>query len=93
MRREIDRLKLINKQQADSISRLESEVTAKNQELMKQGEERKKFDDLLRFEKEKFSNLEIDIRKTKMEYEILEKDKNSEITRLTRQLDQKDAMY
>ena len=68
-------------------------MTAKNQELMKQGEERKKFDDLLRFEKEKFSNLEIDIRKTKMEYEILEKDKNSEITRLTRQLDQKDAMY
>jgi len=38
-------------------------------------------------EKDRYFNLDIDYKKTKMEYELLEKDKNNEITRLTRQLD------
>ncbi len=49
--------------------------------------EKRKSEDLIRLEKDRYFNLDIDYKKTKMEYELLEKDKNNEINRLMKQLD------
>ncbi len=39
--------------------------------------EKRKSEDLIRLEKDRYFNLDIDYKKTKMEYELLEKDKNN----------------
>lgn len=59
----------------------------KDQEIRLLLGEKRKSEDLVRLEKDRFLNLEIDYKKTKMEYELLEKDKNNEINRLMRQVD------
>ena len=71
------KLQLQNKNDA-----LEAELVTRNQELRKCRDEKRVLEDSIRLEKDKYLNLEIEIKRLKMESEILEKDKNNEITRL-----------
>lgn len=45
-------------------------------------DEKRGLEDAIRLEKDKYMNLEIDIKRVRMESEIMEKDKNNEINRL-----------
>jgi hypothetical protein len=49
----------------------------KDQEIRLLLGEKRKSEDLIRLEKDRYFNLDIDYKKTKMEYELLEKDKNN----------------
>lgn len=88
----MERMKANSKLQIEKLSKLEIEFSSRNRDDHKFDEERRKLDDLLRLEKEKFMNSEIDKRKYQMEYEISQKDKEMEINRLNRQLDHEKAV-
>ncbi len=73
LKREIEKLKEIIRRQNEKIQELEGEVSFKDQEIRRLYEDRKKDENLLRIEKDKYFNLEIDFKKVTMELEILEK--------------------
>lgn len=77
LKRDIERLKQINMQLQNKNDALEAELTAKSQELRKCRDEKRVLEDSVRLEKDKYFNLEIEIKRLKMETEILEKDKNN----------------
>lgn len=59
---------------------------------VKQGfDEQRRFHELIRIEKDKYLNLEIQCRSLKMELEMVEKDKNNEINRLMKQCESKEG--
>lgn len=75
-------MKQMNLQLQNKNDALEAELVTRNQELRKCRDEKRVLEDSIRLEKDKYLNLEIEIKRLKMESEILEKDKNNEITRL-----------
>lgn len=77
LKREIERLKIINKQLQEKNDLLDAEIMAKNQEIKKYRDERRSLEDELRLEKDKYLSLEIDIKRIRMESELLEKEKNN----------------
>ena len=82
LKRDIERLKQINQQLQSRNDALEAEINARNQELRKCRDEKRGLEDAVRLEKDRYMNLEIEIKRLKMETEMLEKDKNIEIGRL-----------
>lgn len=70
-------MQLQNKNEA-----LEAELLSRNQELRKCRDESRILEDSIRLERDKYLNLEIELKRLKMESDIMEKDKNNEITRL-----------
>jgi len=77
LKREIERLKIINKQLQEKNDLLDAEIMAKNQEIKKYRDERRSLEDELRLEKDKYLSLEIDVKRIRMESELLEKEKNN----------------
>lgn len=89
LKREIERLKQINQQLQSRNDTLETDLNARNQESKRIREEKRVLEDALRTEKDRFMTLEIEIKRIKMECEMLERDKNSEISRLKSLLESK----
>lgn len=57
------------------------------QELRKILQEKRDYEELIRMEKDKLMNLEIEFRRERKEFEIMEKDKNAEINMLLKERD------
>ena len=89
LKREIERLKQINQQLQSRNDALETDLNARNQENKRIREEKRVLEDAVRAEKDRFMTLEIEIKRIKMECEMLERDKNSEISRLKSLLESK----
>jgi hypothetical protein len=73
------------------VRALESELEGKDRELKQGFDEQRRFHELIRIEKDKYLNLEIQCRSLKMELEMLEKDKTNEINRLIRDFENRDG--
>ena len=73
------------KETADKLRAVEGELSGKDREIKQGFEEQKRLHELLRIEKDKYLNLEIQCKTYKMEMSLLEKEKNNEISRLVRQ--------
>ena len=71
-----------NKQLSEKNRLLEAELASNQEEFKSLRGQRKKIDDQLRAEKDRLSNYELDLKRVRMEAEIIEKDKNNEINRL-----------
>lgn len=71
----------------EKVKYLESKLTTSDQELRKILEEKKNYEELIRMEKDKLMNLEIQLRRERREHEIMEKDKNAEINMLMKDRD------
>lgn len=66
----------------EKVKYLEGRLTNSEQELRRVLEEKRNYEELIRGEKDKICNLEITLRREKREFEIMEKDKNGEISLL-----------
>ena len=75
----------------DKIRSLESDLDSKDREIKQGFDEQRRFHQLVRIEKDKYLNLEIQCRSLKMELEMLEKEKNNEINRLMRDFENHDG--
>jgi len=73
------------------VRSLEAELDSKDRELKQGFDEQRRFHELIRIEKDKYLNLEIQCRSLKMELEMLEKEKNNEINRLIRDFETRDG--
>ena len=86
-----DKLAQKVKDMSEKIRSLENELSGKDKEIKQGFDEQRQLHQLIRVQKDKYLHLEIQCKSLKMEYDLLEKDKNNEISRLNRQLDAKDG--
>lgn len=73
------------KELTEKIRSLENELSSKDREIKQGFDDQKRLHELIRIEKDKYLNLEIQCKSYKMEFDMLEKEKNNEINRLIRQ--------
>lgn len=79
------------KEMSEKINSLQIELQKKDHEIKQGFQEQRQFHELIRIEKDKYLNLQIQCRSLKMELEMVEKDKNNEISRLMRQCESKEG--
>lgn len=81
-----DKLAQKVKDMSEKIRSLENDLSAKDKEIKQGFDEQRQLHELIRIEKDKYLHLEIQCKSLKMEYDLLEKDKNNEISRMNKQL-------
>ena len=82
LKREAEKVVQKNHEQSQKIQELETKLVEKEEELKRLREEQHQFDVLLRNERDKVSNMGMEVKSLKVEQDLIIKEKQSEINQL-----------